>query len=179
MQKAVLLRHFHRGCLVLFLQVALLSTASSLPSDVPPSALDSSGTYNNQGTFYSSQSPPPSQGSSGLNGGQIAGIVIGSIAGAMLVAAVTAAGVIRYRRHRAGWRKDELDGASPGQLDAAFGVNPMPTSVGAAAPNAAAEAGMGHNGAPLQYPHSPYNVRSAAPGAIEMQNSAERHGSHI
>lgn len=166
---------------VVFLQVALLSTASSLPSDVPPSALDSSGSNNNQGTFYSSrlpQTPATSQGSSGLNGGQIAGIVIGSIAGAVLIAALTAAGVIRYRRHRAGWRKDELDGASPGQLDAAFGVNPMPTSVGAA-PNAAAEAGMGHNGAPLQYPHSPYNVRSAAPGAIEMQNSGNRHGSHI
>lgn len=123
---------------------------------------------------------PQSASSSGpkLNGGQIAGIVIGAIAGAILIASLITAAAIRYKRHRAGWRKDELDGHA--SLDAAFGVSPMPAGAVPTHTAAAAEAGMGHNGAPLQYPHSPYSVRGAAltPGAIEMQNSGDRNG-HI
>lgn len=119
-------------------------------------------------------------GSSSLNGGQIAGIVIGAIAGAVLIAALLAAVVKRHRRHRAGWRKDDLGDhhlpttgrGGAGHLDAAFGLSPMPS---AASGGAAAEAGMGHNGAPLQYPYSPYNLRPAAAFAIEMQHSAGKN----
>jgi hypothetical protein len=115
-----------------------------------------------------------------LNGGQIAGVVIGAIAGAVLIAALLAALVKRHRRHSAGWRKDDLGDnlptsmAGPGHLDTAFGVSQMPGVPASNAGGAAAEAAMGHNSAPLQYPHSPYNLSPAAASAIEMQHSADR-----
>lgn len=164
----------HQSCpCILALQVALLSAATSLPQSVNQAVRSG-------GPFYSAApSPSSSPQSNQLNSGQIAGIVIGSVAGAFIVVALAAAAAIRYRRHRAGWRKDDLNdlhGAS-GQLDGAFGVTSVPTSNGANAPNAvAAEAGMSHNGAPLQYAHSPYSIRSHS--MLEMQNSAGRNG-HI
>jgi hypothetical protein len=115
-----------------------------------------------------------------LNGGQIAGIVIGALAGAVLIAGAVAAAAIRYRRHRSGWRKDDLNGLGPvgPDLDAALGMGQFPGGPGAAGAGAgaAAESGMGHNGSALQNPHSPYGLRPGGGSAIEMQRSVERNG---
>lgn len=168
------------------LQVSLLTAATSVPTGAPASSAVDPSVGDPNGPFYSSMlaarspPPPPSGSSSGLNGGQIAGIVIGSIAGALLLGSLAAAGAIRYRRHRAGWRKDDLNDlnvTSGGQLDGAFGVNPLPTSAGAQSnAAAAAEAGMGHTITPIHVPRSPYSMRYTgnSAGAIEMQNSAGR-----
>lgn len=151
---------------------APLRTRAS-PAGPAPAAQDLNSSPG--GVYVPAEQTAPSGGSS-LNGGQIAGIVIGAVAGAVLIAALLAAVVKRHRRHRAGWRKDDLGEDLPttgrsgaGHLDAAFGLSPMPSI---ASGGAAAEAGMGHNGAPLQYPHSPYNLQPAAASAIEMQHSA-------
>jgi hypothetical protein len=156
---------------------------SADPTAASPSRADSGNTPQNYkdsvGSIYVPY-PESSGGSSAakLNGGQIAGIVIGAVAGSVLIASLIAAAAIRYKKHRTGWRKDELPDHP--SLDAAFGVSPMPSGAVPTHTAAAAEAGIGHNGLPLQYAHSPYSVRAAgsAPGAIEMQNSGERNG-HI
>jgi hypothetical protein len=115
--------------------------------------------------------PPRSSSAPNINSGQIAGIIIGAIAGAVLLASIIAAAALRYKRHRSGWRKDDLNGGATGgqvHLDDAFGLAP--------APSAAAEAGVGHNGSALQYPHSPYSSNGVGPGTIEMQNSGGNYG---
>jgi hypothetical protein len=101
--------------------------------------------------------------------------VIGAIAGTVLLAGAVAAAAIRYKRHRSGWRKDDLNGLGPvgPDLDAALGMGHVP---GGPAGGAAAEAGMGHNGSALQYPHSPYGLRPGGGSAIEMQRSVDRNG---
>lgn len=153
--------------------LAARSTGDGLPSDLNSSP--GSTYFPNEGTNSASSGPK-------LNGGQIAGILIGAVAGSVLIAALIAAAVKHAKRHRAGWRKDDLNGGLPttgnggaGHLDAAFGLSPMPSSA-STAPGAAAEAGMGHNGAALQYPHSPYSLRPANGSSIEMQNSSGRNG---
>jgi hypothetical protein len=164
------------------------SAQSADPTAAPaaaaiPSRADSSNTPQNYKDSLGSVYVPAPQSSGGssapkLNGGQIAGIVVAAVAGSVLIASLIAAAAIRYKKHRAGWRKDEL--IEHPSLDAAFGVSPMPSGAVPTHTAAAAEAGMGHNGLPLQYAHSPYSVRASgsAPGAIEMQNSGERNG-HI
>lgn len=115
--------------------------------------------------------PPKASSAPKLNSGQIAGVVIGAVAGAVLLASLIAAAALRYKRHRSGWRKDDLNGAAPGAqgtLDDAFGLTP--------APSAAAEAGVRHNGSALQYPHSPYSSNVMGPWTVEMQNSGGNHG---
>lgn len=183
-------------------QVALLSAATSVPppaagsaqaaAAVPttrsagadPTTLSANslptGWNSSPGSVYVPTGTSASSRSSrnSLNGGQIAGIVIGAIAGTVLLAAAVAAGVMRYKRHRSGWRKDDLNGLGPvgPNLDAALGMSHMPGAPAGGAAAAAAESGMGHNGSALQYPHSPYGLRPGGGSAIEMQRPAGVNG---
>jgi hypothetical protein len=69
-------------------------------------------------------------GGSSLNGGAIAGIVIGSLAGAALLAGAAVFGVKRYRRHRDGWRKEEIPHGPGHMVEAALGTMPVPGAAG-------------------------------------------------
>lgn len=147
---------------------APLQTRSADPTTAPIRAASRNSPQDwrdSPGTIYNPT--PPASSRPKLNSGQIAGIVIGAVAGVLLITSLIVAGALRYKKHRAGWRKDDLNGQH--SLDAAFGVSPVPSGAVPTHTAAAAEAGLGHTGSSLQYPHSPYSANG-----IEMQHSGDR-----
>lgn len=132
-----------------------------------------------------------------LGPGPIAGIVIGSLAGAAILVAILVLGIRRCRHNRAGWRKDDF-GHNAAMGDA-FGVAGLPPprhtagngigtgfgSIGSVggmksvrfqdnvmSNSAETEFKSATNGASGEYPHTPYEHAQAG---IEMLNTRRNH----
>lgn len=106
-----------------------------LPRDLPLQILLTTLADGSGGTLAAQQGSASPSGSGGggkktLSGGAIAGIVIGSVVGAALLVGAAVLGAKKYRRHRDGWRKEEIP-HGPGYLvEAALGTMPVPGAGG-------------------------------------------------
>eukprot|EP00775_Hariotina_reticulata_P004433 gene4433-4688_t len=142
-------------------QVALLSAAASLPAStsgdasntVPASLADLSSPFYSEDAYKrdGSSAVGAARGATSdkLGPGGIAGVTIGSVLVAGVLALAAVLGVKRYRKHRMGWRKDDLNGVVAGfppvgpDLGGPFVTSQLPPSHSLHVPVAAYPSGPG------------------------------------